>query len=221
MATNKATLSEQIQRIYARFLDKDNPSDVIDIREVMLLVSQAINKILKLEVAESFKAGLVDIPKCSLIQYTATVVSESANNRSYIVLPVIPLTLPLDMGIWSISASNAVMTPYIPIPAQDVLVFQGANLSYLEGQIGYYIQGKSASGTGARVYFTKDITLSANGSITSVLINILASDFSQFTDTDMLPISPEVESAVIAEVLNIISGGRVSQAEMASQQEGQ
>jgi hypothetical protein len=118
------------------------------------------------------------------------------------------------MGIWNIAASNAAMTPYIPIPAQDVLVFQGANLSYLEGQVGYYIQGK-------RVYFTKDITLSSNGSISSVILNILASDFSQLTDTDMLPISPEVESAVITEVLNIISGGRVSQAEMASQQEGQ
>lgn len=214
MATTKAILSEQVQRIYARFLDKDNPSDVIDIREVMLLVSQAINKILKLEVAESFKAGLVDIPKCSLIQYTASVTADATNNRSYLTLPVIPLTLPLDMGIWSISASNAAMTPYIPIPAQDVLVFQGANLSYLEGQVGYYVQNK-------RVYFTKDITLVANGSITSVIINILASDFSQFGDNDMLPISPEVESAVIAEVLNIISGGRVSQAEMASQQEGQ
>ena len=214
MAITKAILSEQVQRIYARFLDKDNPSDVIDIREVMILVSQTINKILKLEVAESFKAGLIDIPKCSLIQYTATVVSDSTNSRSYIALPVIPLTLPLDMGIWSISASNAAMTPYIPIPAQDVLVFQGANLSYLEGQIGYYIQGKS-------VYFTKDITLSANGSISSVKINILASDFSQFGDNDMLPISPEIESAVITEVLNIISGGRVSQAELASQQEGQ
>lgn len=214
MAVSKSVLSEQIQRIYARFLDKDNPSDVIDIREVMLLVSQAINKILKLEVAESFKAGLVDIPKCSLIQYTASVTADATNNRSYLTLPVIPLTLPLDMGIWSISASNAAMTPYIPIPAQDVLVFQGANLSYLEGQVGYYVQNK-------RVYFTKDITLVANGSITSVIINILASDFSQFGDNDMLPISPEVESAVIAEVLNIISGGRVSQAEMASQQEGQ
>lgn len=214
MATTKAILSEQVQRIYARFLDKDNPSDVIDIREVMLLVSQAINKILKLEVAESFKAGLVDIPKCSLIQYTASVTADVTNNRSYLTLPVIPLTLPLDMGIWSISASNAAMTPYIPIPAQDVLVFQGANLSYLEGQVGYYVQNK-------RVYFTKDITLVANGSITSVIINILASDFSQFGDNDMLPISPEVESAVITEVLNIISGGRVSQAEMASQQEGQ
>jgi hypothetical protein len=213
MAT-KSTISEQCQRIYARFLDKDNPSDVIDIREVMLLVSQAINKILKLEVAESFKAGLVDIPKCSLIQYTASVTADATNNRSFITLPVIPLTLPLDMGIWSISASNAAMTPYIPIPSQDVLVFQGANLSYLEGQIGYYVQGK-------KVFFTKDITLAGNGSISSVIINILASDFSQFADNDMLPISPEVESAVITEVLNIISGGRVSQAEMASQQEGQ
>lgn len=213
MAT-KAILSEQVQRIYARFLDKDNPSDVIDIREVMLLVSQAINKILKLEVAESFKAGLVDIPKCSLIQYTASVTADAPNNRSSITLPVIPLTLPLDMGIWSISASGAAMTPYIPIPAQDVLVFQGANLKYLEGQTGYYVQGK-------KVFFTKDLTLAGNGSISSVIINILASDFSQFGDNDMLPISPEVESAVITEVLNIISGGRVSQAELASQQQAQ
>jgi hypothetical protein len=213
MAT-KSTISEQVQRIYARFLDKNNPSDVIDIREVMLLVNQSINKILKLEVAESFKAGLVDVPKCSLIQYTASVTADATNNRSFITLPVIPLTLPLDMGIWSISASNAAMTPYIPIPAQDVLVFQGANLSYLEGQVGYYIQGK-------KVFFTKDITLAGNGSISSVIVNILASDFSQFGDNDMLPISPEVESAVITEVLNIISGGRVSQAELASQQQAQ
>ena len=214
MAVSKSVLSEQIQRIYARFLDKDNPSDVISIPEVMLLVSQAINKILKLEVAESFKAGLVDIPKCSLIQYTASVTADAPNNRSSITLPVIPLTLPLDMGIWSISASGAAMTPYIPIPAQDVLVFQGANLKYLEGQIGYYVQGK-------KVFFTKDLTLAGNGSISSVIINILASDFSQFADNDMLPISPEVESAVITEVLNIISGGRVSQAELASQQQAQ
>lgn len=213
MAT-KSTISEQCQRIYARFLDKDNPSDVISIPEVMLLVSQAINKILKLEVAESFKAGLVDIPKCSLIQYTASVTADAPNNRSFITLPVIPLTLPLDMGIWNIAASNAAMTPYIPIPAQDVLVFQGANLSYLEGQTGYYVQGK-------KVFFTKDLTLAGNGSISSVIINILASDFSQFADNDMLPISPEVESAVITEVLNIISGGRVSQAELASQQQAQ
>lgn len=212
MATTKYILAEQIQRLYARFLDKNNPSDVIDIREVKLLVNQSVNKVLKLQAADSFKAGMVDVPKCNLVEYTCAVTAETGNNRSYITLPVIPLTLPMDMGIWSIAAATGAMTPYIPIPAQDVLVFQGANLSYLEGKIGYYLQGK-------KVYFTKNITLTANGSVTSVIVNLLVSDFSQLSDTDMLPISPEVESAIIDDVLQIISNGRASQAELASKQQ--
>lgn len=208
----KTILAEQIQRLYARFLDKDNPSDVIDLREVLLLVSQSINKVLKLQVAESFKAGMVDVPKCNLIEYTCPVTADSGNNRAYITLPAVPLTLPMDMGIWSIAAATGAMTPYIPIPAQDVLVFQGANLSYLEGKTGYYLQG-------SKVYFTKNITLSANGTVTSVVVNLLTMDFSKFTDNDMLPISPEVESAIIDDVLQTISNGRVSQAELASKQQ--
>jgi hypothetical protein len=208
----KKILAEQIQRLYARFLDKDNPSDVIDTREILLLVNQSINKVLKLQVAESFKAGMVDVPKCNLIEYTCAVTAETGNNRAYITLPAIPLTLPMDMGIWSIAAATGATTPYIPIPAQDVLVFQGANLSYLEGKIGYYLQGK-------RVYFTKNITLTANGSVSSVVVNLLVSDLSLLSDTDMLPISPEVESAIIDDVLQTISNGRVSQAELASKQQ--
>jgi hypothetical protein len=212
MATTKYILAEQIQRLYARYLDKNNPSDVIDIREVKLLVNQSVNKVLKLQVADSFKAGLVDVPKCNLIEYTCAVTAEAGNNRAYITLPAIPLTLPMDMGIWSIAAATGAMTPYIPVPSQDVLVFQGANLSYLEGKIGYYLQGK-------KVYFTKNITLSANGTVTSVVVNLLVSDFSQLSDTDMLPISPEVESTIIDDVLQTISNGRVSQAELASKQQ--
>lgn len=210
--TTKYILAEQIQRLYARFLDKNNPSDVIDIREVKLLVNQSLNKVLKLQVADSFKAGLIDVPKCNLIEYSCAVSQDSPNSRSYITLPAIPLTLPMDMGIWSITPTSGVLTPYIPLPAQDVLVFQGANLSYLEGKIGYYLQGK-------RVYFTKDITLTANGSVSTVKVNLLVSDFSQLSDTDMLPISPEVESTIIDDVLQTISNGRVSQAEMASKQQ--
>jgi hypothetical protein len=208
----KKILAEQIQRLYARFLDKDNPSDVIDAREILLLINQSINKVLKLQVAESFKAGMVDVPKCNLIEYTCAVTAETGNNRAYITLPAIPLTLPMDMGIWSIAAATGAMTPYIPIPAQDVLVFQGANLSYLEGKVGYYLQGK-------KVYFTKNITLTANGTVTSVVVNLLTMDFGQFGDNDMLPISPEVESAIIDDVLQTISNGRVSQAELASKQQ--
>lgn len=213
--TTKQILSEQIQRLYARFLDKDNPSDVIDIREIKLLVNQSINKVLKLQVAESFKAGMIDVPKCNLMQYSnAAVVQDSANSRAYVTLPAIPLTLPMDMGIWSVTPNSGAMTPYIPIPAQDMLVFQGTNLGYLEGKVGYYVQGK-------RIYFTKDITLVANGSVSGVTVNLLVSDFSQLTDNEMLPISPEVESTIIDDVLQTISNGRISQAEIASQQQQQ
>ena len=209
--TTKNILSEQIQRLYARFIDKENLSDVIDTREINLLMNQSINKVLKLQVADSFKAGMIDVPRCNLLEYTCAVTAETGNNRSFITLPAIPLTLPMDMGIWSIAAATGAMTPYIPIPAQDVLVFQGANLSYLEGKTGYYVQGK-------RVYFTKNITLTANGTVTSVIVNLLVSDFSQIGDNDVLPISPEVESTIIEDVLQTISNGRVSQAELAGKQ---
>lgn len=208
----KKILAEQIQRLYSRFIDKENPSDIIDTREIILFIEQSLNKVLKLQVAESFKAGMIDVPKCNLIEYTAAVTADSGNNRAYITLPVIPLTLPMNMGIWSIAAATGAMNPYIPIPAQDVLVFQGANLSYLEGKIGYYVQGR-------RVYFTKNITLTANGTVTSVIVNLLTMDLSQFGDNDLLPISPEVESTIIADVLETISNGRVSQAEVASKQQ--
>ena len=212
----KYKLAEEIQRIYARFLDRDNPSDVIDLREILLILEQSINKVLKLQVAESFKAGFVDIPRCNLIEYTCTVTSDSNNTRAYINLPAIPLTLPLDMGVWSIAATNAALTPYIPIPAQDVLVFgtiaTGNNVSYLEGQIGYYVQGK-------KVYFTKDITQASNGSISSVIVSLVVSDFDKFTDNELLPISPEVITAVTNEVLLTISNGRVAQAELPNQQQ--
>jgi hypothetical protein len=214
MATTKNILSEQIQRIYARFIDKGNESDVIDIREIKLLVNQSINKVLKLQVAESFKAGLIDVPKCNLVEYTCAVTSQSGNSRAFITLPVIPINLPMDMGIWSIAASNAAMTPYIPIPAQDVIVFQGTNLSALEQQVGYYMQGK-------RVYFTKDITTVANGSITSVIVNLLVSDFSTQGDNDLLLISPEVENSIMEDVLGILGLGKIAQAELQTQQSQQ
>lgn len=210
--TTKARIAEQVQRIYARYVDKDNPSDVIDIREVRLLVEQAINAVLKLQVAESFKAGMIDVPKCNIISYSCPVTSDPSNNRAYITLPAIPLTLPMDMGVWSIHPSDGAVTPYIPLPSQDVIVFQGTNLSYLEGKVGYYVQGK-------RVYFTKNITLQANGSINSVVCNLLVMDFTQFADNDMLPISPEVEQDIIQNVLQSISNGRVSQAELNIKQE--
>lgn len=213
MATTKKILSEQIQRIYARFLEKDNPSDVIDLREILLLVNQAINSVLKIQVADNFKAGIIDVPLCNIVEYTASTVADATNGLAYAELPVIPLALPNGLGIWSVSKSNGVSAPYIPIPAQDYLVFGVANadnpMSFLENQVGYFHKGK-------RIIFTKNIN-AAPYSVSSVIISVLCSDLSLLGDNDLLPISPEVESSVITEVLRIIGGGQIAQAELESQ----
>jgi hypothetical protein len=209
--TTKNRIAEQVSRIYARFIDKENVSDILDLREVRFLVEQSLNKVLKIQTSEYFKAGSYEIPRSALITKACAVTSESPGlNRAYITLPAIPLNLPLDMGIWAITAPGQPFIPYIPLPAQDVIVFQGTNVSYLENQIGYYLQGK-------KVYFTKDITLTANGTVTSVDAQLLVMDFREFADEEMLSISPEVEMDVINDVMLTLSNGKVAQAEIQSE----
>ena len=45
------------------------------------------------------------------------------------------------------------------------------------------------------------------------------SDLSQLSDSDLLPVSPEIESSVIEEVLSQISNGRISQVELNAKHE--
>jgi len=118
----------------------------------------------------------------------------------------------MDMGVWAITKYNDMTTTYIPMPSQDLGVMDvsfsslntqsaGINTSYLEQQVGYYIEGKLA-------FFTKDITQSAYGSVTAVDIYLLVSDMSKFTDIELLPINPEVEGQIIDDVFLRMNTGK-------------
>jgi hypothetical protein len=212
MATSKKKLAEEIQRIYARYADKENIDRSLDSREVKLMIEQAMNKVLKAQTFERFRDGYVDIPRCNLIKYSGiTISADASNNRSYAELPALPISLPMDMGVWQINATGSPHVAYIPISAQDWAVMgvgytngtqsDGLNASYLEQQTGYYVEGK-------RIYFTKDIS-----SQSTVDIQLLVSDLSQLTDNDVLPLSPEYEADVIQAVLQMIGLGQISQPE--------
>ena len=218
MATTKKKISEQIQRIYARFLDKENISgteESFDERELFLLIEQSINRNLKLETFSRFQDGFIDIPRSNIIKYSGIpTVSDAANNRAYAELPAIPPSLPMDMGVWKVSQSSSANNPYIPISSQDWEVMgtgysngvqsEGINASFLEQQTGFYLEGK-------RIYFTKDIKTAG---VDAVDIHLLVSDMSQILDTDLLPINADMESTVISDVLQQISQGRISQVEL-------
>lgn len=191
--TTRKKINEQIQLLYTQFLDKNGFNDEIDVRLIDVLVEQSINRFLKVQVVNNIKAGNIEIPTCNIIEYTLTPASNT------ITLPVFPMTLAMDMGVWKVSlVSNGVAM--IPINSTMSNVYGGTNALYLEGQTGYTVKGN-------KIRFTT--TVSA-----PVAVELLVSDFSTTGETDPLPVSPDIEADVVSDVLERISQGRFSQTEL-------
>ena len=191
--TTRKKISEQVQLLYNQFVDKNGFNDEIDARLLDIMIEQSINRFLKIQVMSNIKAGNIEIPTCNIIEYTLTPASNT------VTLPVFPMTLPMDMGVWKVSlVSNGVAM--IPINSTMSNVYGPTNASFLEGQTGYTVKGN-------KIKFTTSVT-------TSVAVELLVSDFSTTGETDPLPVSPDVEADVITDVLDRISQGRFSQTEL-------
>jgi hypothetical protein len=196
MSTTRKKIREQVQIEYGRYLEKDGFNDNVDVRVIDLHVEQAINRLLKVQVLESVKRGNIEVPTCNIITYTLTPASNA------VTLPVVPINLPLDMGIWSVALASAPETPFIPINNAFAMVYGGTNVAYLEGQIGYKVKGHVIS-------FTSTVSATVD-------VDILVSDFSETSETDLLPVSPELEVEIIRSVLETLSSGTFAQAELNS-----
>lgn len=192
MATTRKKIREQIQLSYNQYVDKNGFDDEIDVRIIDLQVEQSINKFLKAQVQQGFKQGSIEVPTCNLFQYTLTA---SANA---VTLPIYPLQLPLDMGVWRVILPSG--SDSIPINTTMDSVYTGTNVSYIEGQIGHTIRGLQMKFTGTVVG--------------NVNVHLLVSDFASIGLDTILPIAPEVEADVITDVLDRISQGRISQPEL-------
>jgi len=191
--TTRKKISEQVQLLYNQFVDKNGFNDEIDTRLLDIMIEQSINRFLKVQVMSNIKAGNIEIPTCNIIEYTLTPASNT------VTLPVFPMTLPMDMGVWKVSlVSNGVAM--IPINSTMSNVYGATNASFLEGQTGYTVKGN-------KIKFTTSVT-------TSVAVELLVSDFSTTGETDPLPVSPDIEADVITDVLDRISQGRFSQSEL-------
>lgn len=192
MATTRRKIREQIQIAYNQYVDKNGFDDEIDVRIIDLQVEQSINKFINAQVLQNFKQGNIEVPTCYILKYTIT----SSNNS--ITLPVYPLQLPLDMGVWRVILTGGVDS--IPISTTIDSVYRGTNSEFIEGQIGHTVRGLDIKFTG---------TVSGN-----VDVHLLVSDFGVIGLDTILPISPSVEADVISDVLDRIGQGRVSQPEL-------
>jgi hypothetical protein len=83
---------------------------------------------------------------------------------------------------------------FIPIPSGQFNFLQSQPLiSDLLGQVGYEVRGKE-------VYFTKDLT-TQSPKIENVDVQLIVMDFTQFTDSELIPIDADTEAKVIEAVV--------------------
>lgn len=190
--TTIAKLSEQISRIYARYIDKENPNTIVDKREIKLLVVDAIHTILGAKLASQSAKGFVDIPEALIATYTNIAVT-NASSIYTCTLPAQPIAATGDMGIYEVFSDE--LNPFIPIPKQILKVMQGTDLAVLESKIGYFRSSND------KIRFTADPTVS------TVTMRLIINDISKYSDTDILPLPADYNLQVIELVLKTLGLG--------------
>lgn len=203
MAT-RLSLAEQIQRLYKRAIgSEESAKDAIDRRELYPIIHQVTNELIGAVMQEAQKVGGITVPSSIVATYSAIGVS-TENGRYYATIPVYPLMLPRNLGVYSIvpQTGSPLMdgSPYIPITQEDWDLLSVSDINdsgMLEGQTAFYVEGRKA-------FFTKQPT-------SYVKMKLLISDPSLIGDNDPYPITPEIEAALINRVLDILKANTSGQ----------
>ncbi len=117
-----------------------------------------------------------------------------SGDKSKATLPVKPMMLPRNMGVWSVYPSDDIENEFIPLQmGQSSLLRSQLLINDLLGQVGYEVRGLD-------VYFTKDITKPQG---TTVDIEMAIMDISNYGDYDILPVPPEMEWTIVQEVFKL------------------
>jgi len=198
VATNYNILTEQIQRLYNRGIDREDLTPRLDRREIKLLVTQAINTLIK---PEHLNRG--DVVGSVIATYD--VQKQSGDCYDFVELPVLPISLPKEQGIHRVHPTDCPWKAFVPIMSNDFQIVQGTPSQYIEGQVGYYQDGK-------RIVFTKSVPQ-------NITLKLIVHDPSQISDTDIIPIPAEMESQVIEYVLRQFELKQVGTQELNSKSE--
>lgn len=187
-------LTEQINRLYSRYLDRDNKK--LDDREVKLHISQAINSLFKIEIVNGFET------ESAIATYEEL---SKKDETHYVDLPISPVSLPKNQGIWRVYQTGCPWQPYVPIRSGDFDIMQGTATAFIEGHVGYYQDGM-------KIRFTQSVP-------EKITLKLIVNDPGKAEGNDPLPIPRDMETKVIQAVFELLGVGQLSQSELNSKSE--
>jgi hypothetical protein len=170
----------------------------VTLGDLKISICQVINQLLKTDYIQSNLQAREIIPNGSVIAtYDNPALSVSAYGvgRSKVTLPVKPIKLPRNMGLWSVYRVNASQDEFIPLQmGQQSLLQSQPLINDMLGQVAY-------ENFGLDIIFNKDLTLLYPGE--SVAVRLMIMDVTQYGDYDILPVLPEMEWTIKQEVLKL------------------
>ena len=175
----------------------------VTFNEVKIACGNVINQLLKTEYFTINAKMAETIPNGTCLGLYEDIDVVSYNGKSKATLPIKPIKLPRNMGIWAIYPKYDPLGVYeldkefIPLQmGQGALINSQPLINNLLGQVGY-------ENFGLDVIFTKDLkTLFPN---IKLAMRLAIMDISLYGDWDVLPILPEQEWQVIQEVYKLYS----------------
>ena len=184
-------LAEETLRLIAGG-DPDVASKV-HINELKISVAQVANSLLK---AEYFSTNIPTremIPNGAMLGLYEHILVEKWHDRSRAKLPIKPIRLPRDIGVYAVFPEGFPDNEFIPTEmGQASMVSTQPLLSNL------LTNGREVYGD--YVVFNADLTLPNTNYYVSMRLVIL--DISLYSDYDVLPITPELEWQIKKEGLN-------------------
>lgn len=175
----------------------------VSINELKIAAGQVINGLLKTDYLKINTKTRETIPNGTVIGTYENIAVSQKGFKSTAILPIKPIQLPRNMGVWAIWQTDIPEREFIPIQMGQYGLLQSQPLiNDLLGQVGYETYGN-------KVLFTKDLTQGGQYTVT-VDMRLVIMDISQYGDFDPLPILPEHEFIVKQEVIKLFSGEQVA-----------
>jgi hypothetical protein len=198
----KYRLAEQVFNL----IESGHPSAAssISFNELKIACGNVINAMLKTEyVSINGKTGET-IPNNSVFGWYENIDVSTWNGKSKAKLPIKPLQLPRNIGLWAVYPKYEINGDYdldkefIPIQAgQSGLLKSQPMINDLMGQTGYEPLG------GDSIVFNVDIkTLFPD---IKLAMKLIIMDINQYGDWDMLPVPPEMEFDIVQSVYKLYS----------------
>jgi hypothetical protein len=173
----------------------------ISMSEMKISVGQVINSLLKVEHFSINEKMGEKIPNGSVLGLYEDIQVVSYNGKSKATLPIKPLKLPRNMGIFGIYPKYTTDGYYefdkefIPLQmGQGALIKSQAMINDILGQVGY-------ENFGLDVIFTKDIKALFPDVVVAMRLVIM--DINQYGDYDILPVIPEQEWEIKKEIFKL------------------